>query len=98
MPITAIVLSSFWDMACSLSLAPLPSILLLVGREHGRAIPLTDLSPRQFVSKLRVWPHKKLMYWVYATESAASAVKRRTLKWHLLLVLSVLVSCDRTRI
>src|SRR6266496_3649680 len=42
MPITAIVLSSFWDMACSLSLAPLPSILLLVGREHGRAIPLTD--------------------------------------------------------
>src|SRR5260370_41522582 len=43
MPITAIVLSSFWDMACSLSLAPLPSILLLVGREHGRAIPLRDI-------------------------------------------------------
>src|SRR6266700_2409642 len=44
MPITAIVLSSFWDMACSLSLAPLPSILLLVGREHGRAIPLTEVA------------------------------------------------------
>src|ERR1019366_4015668 len=32
MPITAIALSNFWDMACSLSLAPLPSILSLVGQ------------------------------------------------------------------
>src|SRR5665647_2789254 len=31
MPTTAIALSSFWDMACSLSLAPPPSILLLGG-------------------------------------------------------------------
>src|ERR1700682_3991146 len=44
MPITAIALSNFWDMASSLSLAPLPSILLLVGQEHGRTIPLPDLS------------------------------------------------------
>src|SRR3977135_1648778 len=43
MPITAIALSNFWDMACSLSLAPLPSILSLVGQEHGRTIPLTDV-------------------------------------------------------
>src|ERR1035437_2094400 len=43
MPITAIALSNFWDMACSLSLAPLPSILSLVGQEHGRTIPLADL-------------------------------------------------------
>src|SRR5258705_13307832 len=43
MPITAIALSNFWDMACSLSLAPLPSILSLVGQEHGRTIPLTDI-------------------------------------------------------
>src|SRR5450759_1751554 len=42
MPITAIALSNFWDMACSLSLAPLPSILSLVGQEHGRTIPLAD--------------------------------------------------------
>src|SRR3979490_1662484 len=43
MPITAIALSNSWDMACSLSLAPLPSILLLVGQEHGRTIPLPDI-------------------------------------------------------
>jgi hypothetical protein len=43
MPITAIALSNFWDMACSLSLAPLPSILSLVGQEHGRTIPLSDM-------------------------------------------------------
>src|ERR1700688_918023 len=43
-PITAIALSNFWDMACSLSLAPLPSILLLVGQEHGRTIPLSDMA------------------------------------------------------
>jgi hypothetical protein len=30
MPVTAIALSNFWDLACSLSLAPLPSILLPV--------------------------------------------------------------------
>src|ERR1700686_5349419 len=42
-PITAIALSNFWDMACSLSLAPLPSILLLVGQEHGQTIPLADI-------------------------------------------------------
>jgi hypothetical protein len=45
MPITAIALSNFWDMACSLSLAPLPSILSLVGQEHGRTIPLTEIRP-----------------------------------------------------
>src|ERR1700674_2678955 len=45
MPITAIALSNFWDMACSLSLAPLPSILLLVEQEHGRTIPLAELAP-----------------------------------------------------
>ena len=44
MPITAIALSNFWDMACSLSLAPLPSILLLVGQEHGQTIPLADIA------------------------------------------------------
>ena len=42
-PITAIVLFNFGDMACSLSLAPLPSILLLVGQEHGRTIPIADM-------------------------------------------------------
>src|SRR6266850_1164846 len=49
MPITAIALSNFWDMACSLSLAPLPSILSLVGQEHGRTIPLTDLGAHRNV-------------------------------------------------
>src|SRR6202158_2855179 len=42
-PTTAVVVLSVWDMACSLSLAPLPSILLLAGREHGRTIPLADV-------------------------------------------------------
>src|SRR3954466_2005350 len=31
-----------WDMACSLSLAPLAS-LSLAGQEHGRTIPLADV-------------------------------------------------------
>src|SRR5665811_1744456 len=35
MPITTMAPSNFWDMACSLSLAPLPSILSLVGQEHA---------------------------------------------------------------
>ena len=43
MPITAIVLSNFRDMACSLSLVPLPSILFLVGQEHSRTIPFSDV-------------------------------------------------------
>src|ERR1035437_5933952 len=47
MPITAIALSNFWDMACSLSLAPLPSILSLVGQEHGRTIPLAEVGDLQ---------------------------------------------------
>ncbi len=46
MPITAIALSNFWDMACSLSLAPLPSILSLVAQEHGRTIPLTEVADK----------------------------------------------------
>jgi hypothetical protein len=31
-----------------LSLAPLPSILLLVGQEHGRTIPLAEIAPASF--------------------------------------------------
>src|SRR3981081_4660997 len=56
MPITAIALSNFWDMACSLSLAPLPSILSLVGQEHGRTIPLTDIGPNfSLLSQFEFW-------------------------------------------
>ena len=44
MPITAITLSNFWDMACSLSLAPPCQLRLLAGQEHGRTIPLADIS------------------------------------------------------
>src|SRR6266403_4806858 len=45
MPITAIAVLGVWDMACSLSLAPHPSILSLVGQEHGRTIPLAEVAP-----------------------------------------------------
>src|SRR6266446_7790613 len=44
MPITAIAVLGVWDMACSLSLAPHPSILSLVGQEHGRTIPLAEVA------------------------------------------------------
>jgi hypothetical protein len=53
MPITAIVVLGIWDMACSLSLAPLPSILSLVGQEHGRTIPLADFAVHSLVRALR---------------------------------------------
>src|ERR1700688_1348265 len=53
MPITAIALSNFWDMACSLSLAPLPSILLLVGQEDGRTIPTGHIGPDHVESSTR---------------------------------------------
>jgi hypothetical protein len=36
------ILSNFWDMVCSLSLALLPSILLLVGRCTAGPFPSTD--------------------------------------------------------
>src|SRR6185436_2633786 len=47
MPTTAIAALSVWDMACSLSWAPLPSFYRWWGLEHGRTIPLTDIGQRQ---------------------------------------------------
>ena len=45
MPITAISLLSFWDMACSFVFdAPCQATYALAGREHGRTITLADLS------------------------------------------------------
>jgi hypothetical protein len=41
-PITAIALLSFCDMACSLSFAPLPASLTAV-LEHSRTIPMIGL-------------------------------------------------------
>src|SRR6266850_7779843 len=53
MPITAIAVLGVRDMACSLSLAPLAQLRLLAGQEHGRTIPLPDLSGKpRFVSFL----------------------------------------------
>jgi hypothetical protein len=46
MPITAGEVSSFCDMACSLSSVP-PASILPAGREHGRTIPLADLTRRR---------------------------------------------------
>src|SRR6516165_10219000 len=44
MPITAISLLSFWDMACSFVFdAPCQATYALAGREHGRTIPLADI-------------------------------------------------------
>jgi hypothetical protein len=43
-PITAIALLSLSDMACSLTLGPPGQPLLLAGLEHGRTIPLPDIS------------------------------------------------------
>src|SRR6266481_4724214 len=42
-PITAITLLSFSDMACSFRWVPLTSLLADRGQEHGRTIPLTDM-------------------------------------------------------
>jgi hypothetical protein len=43
MPITAISLLSFWDMACSFVFAAPCQLCLLEGREHGRTIPFCDI-------------------------------------------------------
>jgi hypothetical protein len=43
MPITAIALLSFCDMACSLTLAPLCQLLSPAGLKHGRTIPSAAL-------------------------------------------------------
>jgi hypothetical protein len=42
MPITAGEVSSFCDMACSLSAVAPCQHSTLAGREHGRTIPLAD--------------------------------------------------------
>jgi hypothetical protein len=76
MPITAIALSNFWDMACSLSLAPLPSILSLVGQEHGRTIPLADLCRSTRNSRLLARPRHlppRARARQYASEAAGSS-------------------------
>src|SRR5262245_32361251 len=44
MPTTAIALLSLCDMACSLILAPPGQLRWLAGLEHGRTIPLPDMS------------------------------------------------------
>src|SRR6516165_8180873 len=42
MPMTAISLLSFWDMACSFALGAPRQFGPLAGLEHGRTIPLAD--------------------------------------------------------
>jgi hypothetical protein len=51
MPITAIVLSNFRDIACSLSLVPLPSFYRWLGQEHGRTIPLAGFGCRSLAAE-----------------------------------------------
>src|SRR5215468_1251784 len=43
MPMTAISLLSFWDMACSFALGAPRQLGPLAGLEHGRTIPLPAL-------------------------------------------------------
>jgi hypothetical protein len=47
MPITAIALLDFWDMACSLSVLQ-ASFKHWRGLEHGRTIPLPVISMKRF--------------------------------------------------
>src|SRR4029077_8027657 len=48
-PITAITLLSFSDMACSFRWVPLTSLLADRGQEHGRTIPLAEVTRRKEV-------------------------------------------------
>src|SRR4051794_22988679 len=43
----SVVRSEAEDMACSLSLAPPCQLRLLAGQEHGRTIPLAEITPRK---------------------------------------------------
>src|SRR5262245_37383077 len=53
MPITAISLLSFSDMACSFVFGAPCQLGLLEGREHGRTIPFSDIGPSGFVRRTR---------------------------------------------
>jgi hypothetical protein len=53
MPITAILLLSFWDMACSFVFGAPCQFGLLAGREHGRTIPFSDLRTAGAVCRCR---------------------------------------------
>jgi hypothetical protein len=44
MPMTAISLLSFWDMACSFALGAPRRLGPLAGLEHGRTIPLAEVA------------------------------------------------------
>ena len=46
MPITAISLLSFWDMARSFVFGAPRQLGLLAGLEHGRTIPFSDIGQR----------------------------------------------------
>src|SRR6516162_10261610 len=48
MPMTAISLLSFWDMACSFALGAPRQFGPLAGLEHGRTIPLADIGGPNF--------------------------------------------------
>src|SRR6516164_7956279 len=49
MPMTAISLLSFWDMACSFALGAPRQFGPLAGLEHGRTIPLADIGGPNFL-------------------------------------------------
>src|SRR6266404_7351554 len=51
-----------------LVLTPLPSILLLAGQEHGRTIPLTDVSPVSILSGLQPIFVHRLISSTYASQ------------------------------
>src|SRR5205814_8856548 len=57
MPITAILLLSFSDMACSFVFDAPCQLGLMAGLEHGRTIPFSDIGPSPTVTR------RALMNW-----------------------------------
>ena len=57
MPITAIALLSWYDMACSWTVLPPGQLRLLAGPEHGRTIPLADIGEVEIPQRNRPLPY-----------------------------------------
>src|SRR5262250_2447768 len=77
MPITAISLLSFSDMACSFVFGAPCQLGLLEGREHGRTIPFSDMNWIEMPQRSSLLPYQVCYPFGRNTEGSG-AVNRRS--------------------
>jgi hypothetical protein len=73
MPITAILLLSVWDMACSFVFGAPCQFGSLAGLEHGRTIPFSDLTERPLLNSSLLGVEKRNKFTFDALNSSLAA-------------------------